>query len=348
MRPCIIFTGQQALDSSAFGLAPFPHVRLGCPGKKDPHLHVRAVTEALVPLLGDVPDLLMVQGDTSSALGGALSGFTRGVPVAHVEAGLRTHDSALPWPEEEYRTAIDADADLLFAPTELAAANLHSERVPGEIHVTGNSGIDALLAVEAELPPPTLHDGGPPRLLVTCHRRESWGSGLESVAAALTELATGGTVRIDVILHPNAHVAGTMSQLLGGIPNISLVDPCGYHELVRQMRDCDLILSDSGGIQEEAPVLGTPLLVLREKTERPEGIASGNARLVGTDSASIIGEVSRLLADPTAWAAMAKKALPYGDGRAAPRIAEITEQWLERRASFSRRSSAISRIAGSW
>lgn len=283
-----------------------------------------------MPLLRAPPALLVVQGDTSTALGGALAGFSTGVPVAHVEAGLRTHDPTLPWPEEEYRTAIDADADLLFAPTVLAAANLHAEKVRGEIHVTGNSGIDALLKVEAALPAPTQHDRGLPVLLVTCHRRESWGDGLESIAAALIRLAKRGSARIDFILHPNAHVAETMRRLLGQVPNIMLLEPCGYPELICRMRDCDLILSDSGGIQEEAPVLGTPLLVLRSKTERPEGIASGNSVLVGTDTSAIVAEVGRLLHDPAALAAMSKRALPYGDGRAAPRIAAIVEEWLER------------------
>jgi UDP-N-acetylglucosamine 2-epimerase (non-hydrolysing) len=330
LPPTLVLTGQQALDPDAFGVGDLAQFRLGCPGQEDPDLHVRRVTESLRPLLRDEPDLLVVQGDTSSALGGALAGFTAGVPVAHVEAGLRTHDPALPWPEEEYRTAIDADADLLFAPTELAAANLHAEKVPGEIHVTGNTGIDALLAVERQLPPLALYSRGLPRLLVTCHRRESWGEGLESIATALRELAERGSVWIELILHPNRHVAGTMRRLLSNVPNVTLLDPCGYHELVQRMRDCQLILSDSGGIQEEAPVLGTPLLVLRDKTERPEGIATGNAQLVGTDARTIVEEVTRLFADPRAWAAMATKTMPYGDGRAAPRIAAIIEDWLER------------------
>ena len=152
--------------------------------------------------------------------------------------------------------------------------------------------------------------------------------------------------RIDLILHPNAHVAGTMRRLVSGVPNVSLIAPCGYRELVQRMRDCHLILSDSGGIQEEAPVLGTPLLVLRDKTERPEGIASGNARLVGTDAAKIVEEASRLLENPLAWVAMAKRALPYGDGHAAPRIAAIVEDWLKRTRALSRRSSI--RAAGPW
>ena len=329
-----MLTGQQALDPCAFELGGYPHLKLGCPGQENPHLHVRAVTEALQPLLRDPPDLLMVQGDTSSALGGALAGLISGVPFAHVEAGLRTHDPALPWPEEEYRTAIDADADLLFAPTELAAANLNAEKVRGEIHVTGNTGIDALLSAEARLPPPFLHDRGLKRLLVTCHRRESWGEGLQSIAGALVELAGRGTAHVDVILHPNRHVAGTMRRLLAGLQNISLIEPRGYRELLQRMRDCDIVLSDSGGVQEEAPALGTPLLVLRQRTERPEGIACGNARLVGTDTATIVAEADRLLNDPLAWAAMAKRSLPYGDGRAAPRIAAIVEQWLSIRGKL--------------
>ena len=296
---------------------------------------MQSVTSELMPLLHRGADLLIVQGDTSSALGGALAGFAAGVPVAHVEAGLRTHDPRLPWPEESYRTRIDAEADLLFAPTEISASNLRIEGVPGEIHVTGNSGIDALIDVVAGLPAPTVHDRGFPRLLVTCHRRESWGDGLQSIASALVELAREGRVLIDFVLHPNAHVAATMRQLLGDVPNIALLQPCSYRELVRRMRDADLILSDSGGIQEEAPVLGTPLLVLREKTERPEGIASGNARLVGTDASRIVDEARRLIDDPVALGAMSHRAFPYGDGKAAPRIAAIIEDWLERQSRFT-------------
>jgi len=253
--------------------------------------------------------------------------------VAHVEAGLRTHDFALPWPEEGYRTTIDARADLLFAPTAGAAANLAAEKIRGAVHVTGNSGIDALLRVERKLPAAALRDGATPRLLVTCHRRESWGAGLREIAAALTAIAAEGLAEIDVVLHPNAHVAATMRDLLGQARGISLLAPLGHRELVLRMRDCALILSDSGGIQEEAPALGTPLLVLRGITERPEGIASGNMRMVGTSRAAIVGEVRRLLRDPAARAAMSRPALPYGDGRAAPRIAAIIGDWLALRAA---------------
>jgi len=289
------------------------------------------VSRALRPLVRSVPDLLVVQGDTSSALGAALAGFTAGIPVAHVEAGLRTHDPSLPWPEEEYRTAIDADADLLFAPTELAAANLRAEKVGGEIHVTGNSGIDALLGTVSRLPPPSLRDSRVRRLLVTCHRRESWQDGLGSIAAALAELASQG-VETDFILHPNPFVATSMRRLLAGVGGVRLIDPCGHEELLLRMRDADLVLSDSGGIQEEAPALGVALLILRGKTERPEGIATGNSRLVGTDRGRIVAEVRRLLDNPAALAAMSRPALPFGDGRSGPRIASIIMSWLQQRS----------------
>ena len=332
----LVLTGQQALDAAGHGLSGFAQLRLGCRGQQDPHRHVRQVTAALLPhLSASMPELLVVQGDTSSALGAALAGFAAAVPVAHVEAGLRTHDACLPWPEEDYRTAIDADCDLLFAPTPAAADNLRAEQVAGEIHVTGNTGIDALLGAEAGLPPRTLHDAALPTLLVTCHRRESWGAGLASIAAAVRELATAGSARIDLLLHPNRHVAASMRRQLAGTANLQLLEPCSHGELVQRMRDADLILSDSGGIQEEAPALGTPLLVLRDKTERPEAIATGNARLVGTDAATIVGEVQRLLGDPLALAAMSRRSFPFGDGRAAPRIADLIERWLEERGGVT-------------
>lgn len=337
LTPKLILTGQHdALDPAEFGLEQYAATRLDCRGEADPHSHVRKVTQAVLPLLVDEPDLILVQGDTSSALGGALAGFAAGLAVAHVEAGLRTGDPSLPWPEEEYRTAIDAKADLLFAPTDLAALNLACDRVPGEVHVTGNTGIDALLEVEARLPA-AVRDRAAPRLLVTCHRRESWGAGLASIAAALIALAQRGNVEIRVVLHPNPAVAGAMRDALRGTPGIRLEDPCSHSELVRKMRDSDLILSDSGGIQEEAPALGVPLLVLREKTERPEGIATGNMRLVGTSRDRIVNEVRTLLKDPAELARMARRAFPYGDGHAATRIAEHIDRWLHSRDARQRR-----------
>lgn len=333
-KPMLLVTGQHPqLDLAAYGLNAFPALHLGCPGEENPHDHVGKVTAALLPLLAKGCDLLVVQGDTSSALGAALAGFVAGIPVAHVEAGLRTYDPLLPWPEEEFRTAIDARSDLLFAPTEIAAANLHAEQVPGEVVITGNTGIDALLAVEATLPPPQSRAGSNARVLVTCHRRESWGDGLGSIAAALVELGRTEAVEIDFILHPNPHVASRMRSLLEGQAGLSLSLPCEHRELVRRVRDAGLVLSDSGGIQEEAPSLGTPLLVLREKTERPEAIATGNARLVGTATDRIVTEVRQLLADPVARERMSVRNYPFGDGRSGPRIAAVIDQWIERHAT---------------
>jgi len=335
LSAALVLTGQHpGLDPAEFGLGGLPAVRLDCPGEEDPHRHVGAVTDALQSRLASRPELLVVQGDTSSALGATLAAITSDVPVAHVEAGLRTHDPLLPWPEEEYRTAIDRHADLLFAPTAGAAANLRAEQVPGEVHVTGNTSIDALLAIEAGLPPVDGPAGDMPRLLVTAHRRESWGEGLRSIATALRELADEAL--IEFILHPNPHVAATMREALERTPNIRLLEPCGHGELVQRMRAADLILSDSGGIQEEAPALGVPLLVLREKTERPEGIADGSAMLVGTSSERIVAEARRVLNDPAALARMRRRSFPYGDGNAAPRIAHIIEDWLERRSVSSK------------
>ena len=336
VRPRLVFTGQHPqLNAREFDLGGYPRLELGQPGREDPHTHVGAVTKALLPLLlRSPPDLLLVQGDTSSAMGGALAAFMAGVPVGHVEAGLRTPDPLLPWPEEEYRTAIDARADLLFAPTELSAENLRGERLPGEIHVTGNTAIDAVVAAEARLPAPSLREGRAPRILHTCHRHKSWTDGHESIAEAVKEIAGEGTAEVDLILHPNPFVAGRITALLGDTRGVNLLAPCSHDELLQRMRGSDLVLSD--GIQEEAPALGVPLLVLREKTERPEALAAGAARLVGTDPTRIVGEVRELLADPAALAAMSRRVFPFGDGSAGRRIAAIVTDWVELR-SLTRR-----------
>ena len=335
-----MFTGQhRALDPGDFGLGGYPAVRLRCSGETDPDAHVAKVAAALQPLFADGPDLVMVQGDTSSALGGALAAIRAGVPLGHVEAGLRTHDPLLPWPEERYRTQIDARADLLFAPTELSAANLFSERVAGEVHVTGNTAIDALLGLIERLPPPPRRQTHRPRILVTCHRRESWGEGLRTIASALARIVDKEAVRIEFVLHPNAHVARTMAELLSPLGAVGLVEPCAHAELVQRMRVADLILSDSGGIQEEAPALGIPLLVLREKTERPEGLATGNMRLVGTSAERIVSETLALLRDPAARTEMSRPVFPYGDGRSGERIAAIVESWLQGKSAGERRTA---------
>ena len=284
------------------------------------------------------PDLIVVQGDTSSALGAALAGVTAGIPIAHVEAGLRTHDASQPWPEEEYRRRIDAESQLLFAPTELAASNLRNENVRGTIHVTGNSGIDALLRVQRSLPPPNVRDSASFRLLVTCHRRENWGAGFAAVADALAELVRDPRIHVDVVLHPSDGLAHEVNGRLGQMPNIHSHPPCTHVELVRMMRDCDIVLSDSGGMQEEAPVLGVPMLVLRDKTERPEGVETGNVRLVGCRKPDIVEAVLALSSDPVALAAMSRRNFPYGDGRAAPRIAAAIDSWIAESTGAQRRA----------
>jgi UDP-N-acetylglucosamine 2-epimerase (non-hydrolysing) len=335
--PRLILTGQHpALDAADHGLAGLPLLELHCRGREDPVAHAAAVERTLAPHLDDdAPDLLLVQGDTSSALGAARAAYSADIAIGHVEAGLRSHDRAMPWPEECNRVAIDGLADLLFAPTPGAAANLRDEGNSGLIYVTGNTGIDALLTTLAALPPAAARRarraGTPLDIVVTCHRRENWGAGLATLAAALLELAAEGSAAVEIILHPNPAVAEVMHTLFAGQPGFHLAMPTTHRGMIARMRRADLILSDSGGVQEEAPVLGVPLLVLRDKTERPEAIACGNARLVGTSTERILIEVRALADDRSALAAMAQPSMPFGDGNAAPRIAALVREWLIKR-----------------
>ncbi|QDP19907.1 non-hydrolyzing UDP-N-acetylglucosamine 2-epimerase [Sphingomonas xanthus] len=331
--PRLLLTGQQpGLELSDHGLQGFAVTPLHLPGQPDPVLHAELVRGALKRLLEPAPpQLLLVQGSTSSALGGALAGRDLGIALGHVEAGLRTHDRALPWPEEDNRQAIDRIADLLFAPTAANAANLQREEVPGEVHVTGNSGIDALAAIAGPLPlrPRRRWWRREFRLLVTCHRRENWEGGLARLAEALIRLAAEG-VASDVLLPPNPTVTGRLTALIGGQSLIRLAAPISHAAMIAAIRSAQLVLSDSGGIQEEAPALGVPLLVLREKSERPEGVAAGNAILVGTDPDRIVEEVGRLRRDRSALKAMSRPTMPFGDGHAAPRIAAACLDYLAR------------------
>lgn len=324
----MILTGQHPqLDPADFGLEVFSPLRLNCAGQENPHAHVGAVTRAVLPLLGSAA-LLIVQGDTSTALGGALAAQVAGVPVGHVEAGLRSHDRRRPWPEEEFRIAIDSEAELLFAPTELSAANLRRERVRGRIHVTGNTGIDAALRMRSAQALPRRRKAGPLRLLVTCHRRESWGEGLVGIAGALRTLAQERIAAIHLILHPNPAVAAQMQLLLAGECGIRLRGPCSHSDLIQAMLDSDLVLSDSGGLQEEAAALRVPLLILRDATERPEAIACGAIALAGTAPESIVAAVRQKQRHPVA---RPHREIPYGDGRAAERIAAIISGWMAER-----------------
>ena len=291
---------------------------------------VRAALRRLLPF--DSPELIIVQGDTSSALGGALAARESGIPLAHVEAGLRTHDPNLPWPEEENRVAIDRISDLLFAPTSGNAANLRRDKVAGQVYVTGNTSIDALAKLVGPLPakPRRRWPWSPFRLLVTCHRRENWGAGLDGLAKAI--LALGQKGHVTILLPPNPTVTERMTKLMGGGPNVRLVPPLSHAATIEAMRDVDLVLSDSGGMQEEAPALGVPLLVLRDKTERPEALAQGTVELVGTDPEKIVEAVERLRRDRSALAAMRRPCLPFGDGLAASRIASHCLMFLEENA----------------
>lgn len=306
-------------------MAGFPVVELGCIGQPDPHAHVAHVARRIGPAV-EGGSLVVVQGDTSSALGAALGASMAGISVAHVEAGLRSHDRRNPWPEEDFRIAIDKSANLLLAPTPLNEANLCREGISGTIVVTGNSGIDALLEQVPQFV--TTDRTHLRRVLVTCHRRESWGLGLQAIAGCLRRIAGRGDVTVTMVLHPNPTVATEMRRSLGRCPNIELHEPCAHLQMLQLMQSCDLVLSDSGGLQEEAPALGIPLLILRERTERPEGILSGNAILVGRDPDAILATVDRLLSDRRALEAMSKQALPYGDGKAAVRIANAISDWL--------------------
>ena len=276
--------------------------------------------------------LVIVQGDTSSAYAGALAARDRGIAIAHVEAGLRTYDLAQPWPEEGHRIAIDAISDLLFAPSSLAARNLAAEPgVRGAVHVTGNSGIDALMEVhpvEPPLPPP---DPGRRRILLTCHRRENQGEPLRRVALACRRLARALPVEIVLALHPNPQLRRSWHRLLGGVPHVHMIEPQDHAATVALIASSWLILTDSGGIQEEAPALGRPVLVLREVTERAEAIESDNAELVGTDADRIFSAVERLFRDEIRYRQMAKVSFPFGDGKASGRIAAVIEGFLHSR-----------------
>lgn len=304
------------------------------------YITTRVLEEVGAILQKESFDLLLVQGDTTTSMAAAMAAFYAGVPIGHVEAGLRTFDKFHPFPEESNRKIIDAMADLFFAHTPLARQHLLNEGIDAaRISVTGNTVIDALLTV-SEMPfdPVGTAIGAlledPRRLiLVTAHRRESFGGPFESICRGLGELAD--KYRDEVILvypvHRNPNVREVVERMLGGRENVRLIDPLDYLPLVHLMKRSDLVLTDSGGLQEEAPSLGKPVLVLRKVTERQEGVEAGTVKLVGTTADNIVAEASRLLEDPTAYQAMAEKINPYGDGKASERIVErILEEFPAR------------------
>lgn len=281
------------------------------------------------------PDMVLVHGDTTTTLGTALAAYYARLPIGHVEAGLRTGDKYAPWPEEMNRRLTGALADVHFAPTPQARDNLLHEGIrPSSIHVTGNTVIDALLSMKQRLcQNDTLRtqmekrfsflDRDKALVLVTGHRRENFGNGIASICQAITAVARRDDVQIVYPVHCNPHVQEPVRRLLAHLPHVFLLEPLDYPAFVYLLMRCALVLTDSGGIQEEAPALGKPVLVTRTSTERPEAVAAGTALLVGPDREHILYEVNRLLDDPTTCSRMAAAQSPYGDGKAAQRIIRI-------------------------
>lgn len=308
-----------------------------------PNQTLTGVTSAVLDGVGRVlesanPNLVLVHGDTTTTFATALACFYRRIPVGHVEAGLRTGNLQAPWPEEMNRRFTGQLAALHFAPTPAARDNLLREGVASEsIWVTGNTVIDALMDVVGRLETddklagqlgggmPWLADPSRRVVLVTGHRRENFGEGMESVCRALARLAVDPGVQIVYPVHPNPNVLDPVHRLLGEIPNVHLVAPMDYLPFVYLMSRAHLVITDSGGIQEEAPSLGKPVLVMRETTERPEAVSAGTVRMVGVDEERILTEARRLLTDPDHYRRMSTAHNPYGDGHAADRIAQIVE-----------------------
>jgi len=332
-RVCVTAQHREMLDQvlALFAIVPDTDLDLMQPDQTPSHVAAAALERLDAVLQAERPDWILVQGDTTTVMAAAIAAYHRRVRIGHVEAGLRTGDKWQPFPEEMNRRIADHLSDLLFAPTEQARRNLQAEGIPDErIRVTGNTVIDALLEVAAQpwSPPPDhpLHGLFVPTsnfqhlILTTAHRRESFGRPLRDICAALRALARRGDVQIVYPVHRNPNVWDVVHAELGSEAGVTLLPPADYRTLAYLLQKCTLVLTDSGGIQEEAPSLGKPVLVLREVTERPEGVAAGTARVVGTDPARIVAEAGRLLDDPAAYAAMAQAVNPYGDGHAAERI----------------------------
>ncbi|TAE52253.1 MAG: UDP-N-acetylglucosamine 2-epimerase (non-hydrolyzing) [Nostocales cyanobacterium] len=278
-------------------------------------------------------DLVIVQGDTTTAFAAALAAFYQKIPVGHVEAGLRTDDLFNPYPEEANRRLISQITQLHFAPTTLAVENLRASGVLGEVHLTGNTVIDALLTVAATNPPcdiPGLKWGEYRTILATVHRRENWGEPLEAIAKGFLQILDKfPDTALLLPLHKNPTVREPLQQLLGQHPRIFLTEPLDYAELVGAIGRSHLLLTDSGGLQEEAPSLGKPVLVLRDTTERPEAVTAGTAKLIGTQTENIVNAAIELLSNSQAYTKMANAINPFGDGKAAQRILEIVKNYLQ-------------------
>jgi UDP-N-acetylglucosamine 2-epimerase (non-hydrolysing) len=338
VRVCVTAQHREMLDQvlRAFGVTPDFDLDLMLPGQTLFQSTSR-ILAGLEPVLDSAqPDMAVVQGDTTTTFCGALAAFYKNIPVGHVEAGLRTWDLRQPFPEEMNRVLTSRLAAIHFAPTEAAAHNLRNEGVPDEaIHVTGNTGIDAVLYVRdrlasGELTGPEWSGLDPAKklIVVTAHRRESFGCGFERICSALARIADRSDVQIVYPVHPNPNVQDPVNRLLAAHPRVLLIKPLDYVPFVDLMRRAHILITDSGGVQEEGPSLGKPILVMRDKTERPEAVAAGTVKLVGTDEQRIVSEASRLLDDHDAWERMTRVHNPYGDGRASDRIEALTHSFL--------------------
>lgn len=332
LRPIVVVTGQhrEMLDqvNRVFGIVPDHDLNIISPGQSLTEITVRSLT-GLEPLLkSERPDLVLVQGDTTTCFAAALASFYQQIPVAHLEAGLRTDNRYNPFPEEINRRLTTQVASLHLAPTSIARNNLLASGVdPAAIVVTGNTVIDALLEVTASEHPisdPTLAALASarvsPLLLVTSHRRESWGEPLTRTASAIARLVRAfPDLHVLLPAHRNPIVRDALLPTLGGLDRVHVTEPLDYPDFCRALQLATIVLTDSGGVQEEAPALGKPVLVLRETTERPEAVQTGAARLVGTDPEAIVTETTRLLTDAGHFQSMIQAGNPYGDGRAAQR-----------------------------
>ncbi|HEX3755802.1 MAG TPA: UDP-N-acetylglucosamine 2-epimerase (non-hydrolyzing) [Rhizomicrobium sp.] len=320
-----------------FGLTPDFDLEVMEPNQKLSSLTGKVIAGMEDILIRTAPDRVLVHGDTTTTMATTLAAYYRQIPVGHVEAGLRTRNIYAPWPEEINRRVTDAIADKLWAPTRTSRENLLRENVPdANIVVTGNTVIDALFDLLAgALADPLIIAGleerfsflktGKKTILVTCHRRESFGEGFSDICAAIAELAKREDVQIVFPIHRNPNVREAFSTL-AAFPNVRLIEPLDYLDFVFVMSRCHFALTDSGGVQEEAPSLGKPVLVLRKVTERPEAVEAGTVKLVGTDRNLILKEASVLLDSPAAYAAMSSIHNPYGDGKASERIIASLQQ----------------------
>lgn len=338
IRSLVCVTGQQRemLDQvlDCFDIRPDFDLKIMRPGQTLVDITTQVLRELDVLLENLRPDWLLVHGDTSTTFAASLAAYYRKVAVGHVEAGLRTGNMYSPWPEEMNRRLTGAIATLHFAPTDAAARNLIAENVPASrIDVTGNTVIDALLSVIARIEASSslrhqlearfdYIDPSRQLLLVTGHRRENFGAGFEQICHALRDLSERSDVQIVYPVHLNPNVREPVIRLLDGLERVHLIEPLEYVPFVYLMSRAHIILTDSGGIQEEAPSLGKPVLVLRDTTERPEAVAAGTVALVGTDRQRIVKETHRLLDQPHAYQIMSRAHNPYGDGLAAKRIVE--------------------------